>query len=508
MPNSIKKTVHSTVTKLSLFDLFTDYNDGIIITYNKWLQRLSQKKTWTAKQYKKAKEYIHHLIHGSANVQAFLLADIESLISTAEAQARKETGQVSLIFIQILEDLKVLKSKGVLYIILDGQNRLEYGIKPFFKNLMSIQINTDNNILTNIFFKNLEKEIQDEIKKIEVYVCRVKADDISHILSTLQAINLGEPWTPHERRSVLFTPVAFEMQRLSCDTVVFETCKKLSNILFNTKDYSLEKKGDTLLFAEFLHFLDKGNFGNDKSLDTLYNIIDISIDKNIKMLKNILMFMCQTCNNNPTLIEKIKSKTYFINMFIILNMLVNKNARNGGLMKYNFTIETGKIVQIKSAKAFFDEVFDLFTELKADISQYEYERDENGNVKIDTKTKLPKINRKLAKAGTWALHNNGSDQIDLEARERIIASKINSILDKMYDEGLILIDHPRKIDALTEAQLYAKTKIDEFSRYGEPISFISKKEIDHIKPVSKGGDNSLENLVLTSRENNRNKAAR
>ena len=196
-------------------------------------------------------------------------------------------------------------------------------------------------------------------------------------------------------------------------------------------------------------------------------------------------------------------------MFIILNMLVNKNARNSGLLQYTFNMrEPGKIDQILSAKAFFSGVFDIINKLRADISQFEYERDSQGNVVIDPKTKKPKINRSLAKVGYWVYHNKGSAQIDLEARERIIAPKLNELISNLMDQGLIHKEDPRKIDTLTNDILFATNKNDILSRYGERIKSISKLEVDHIVPVSKGGDNSLENLVLTSKTNNRKKSGK
>ena len=511
MPNSIKKTVHNRIYNFNLFKLYTLYDEGKIITYQKWLQRLSQQRAWTAKQYKKATEYAEHLIHGSANVQAFLLADIESLILTAEKQAKLEEGPKSEIFLEILKDLKARKEKGVEHIILDGQNRLQYGISPFFKNLMKLNIKTMNKTFNSVFFKDLDSDIQEEVKKNEVIVCEIRSEDISDILSTLQAINQGEAWTPHERRSVMFTPVAFEMNKLSQHPLVFELCKKLSKakVIFNNKEYALEKRGDTLLFAQFLHLIEKGNFGNDDSYDTLYNTIDASLDKNIQMLKYILEYMCQTYTDHPTLVNETLTKSYFINMFIILNMLVNKKARNRGLLHYHFNMkEPGKIDQILSSKAFFSGVFQIINTLRADISQFEYERNVNGDIVIDQKTKKPKINRSLAKVGYWVYHNKGSAQIDLEARERIIAPELNKLISNLMDQNLIHKEDPRKIDTLTSNILHAITKNDSLSRYGERIQSIDSLEIDHRIPVSKGGNNSLENLVLTSKENNRRKAGK
>jgi 5-methylcytosine-specific restriction endonuclease McrA len=376
---------------------------------------------------------------------------------------------------------------------------------------MKLNIATTNQILTNVYFKDLGSDIQKEIQNLPVIICTVKSEDISHILSTLQAINQGEPWTPHEIRSVLFTPVAFEMNKLSSSFLVLDTCKKLSEakVLFNTKEYALEKRGDTLLFAQFLHYLDKGNFGNDKSFDMLYNSIDISIDSHIKRLKHILEFMCQTYNDNPSLIKETKTKTYFINMFILLNMLTNKKARNSGLLSYTFNLrEPGKIDQIISPYSFFSGVFGIINKLRSDISQFEVSRNADGDVIKDPKTKEPIINRALAKVGSWVFHNKGSTQLDLEARERLLAPKVNELISNLMNQGLIHKEDPRKISTLSENILISKTETDVLSRFGERIQMVKELEIDHKRPVSKGGDNSLDNLILTSKENNRRKAAK
>ena len=100
------------------------------------------------------------------------------------------------------------------------------------------------------------------------------------------------------------------------------------------------------------------------------------------------------------------------------------------------------------------------------------------------------------------------EERDLEARERIIAPELNKLISNLMDQNLIHKEDPRKIDTLTSNILHAITKNDSLSRYGERIQSIDSLEIDHRIPVSKGGNNSLENLVLTSKENNRRKAGK
>jgi hypothetical protein len=516
---SLRKRVNTIVQAYTLYEIYKDFSEGKIAVYHEWLQRLSQKKAWTAKQFKKAKSYVDNLIHGGANVQSFLLVDIDHLILTADKQFvenqtdDEDTNEknVSALYKQILDELQEMKLKGVLFLILDGQNRLKYGIAPFFENKMSVTIDTIGG-KTDSYFKDLNLVTQEEIKSITIFTCVVEpvAGDIKHILDTLIAINEGEPWSTHEKRSLKFTVTSLEIAKIAYKNVnIVRMVKELSknSKVFTGKEYSLEKRGDTLLFAEYLHFLEKGNYGDDKALDLLYSKNDKALDENINKLKSILFFISQAYIDNPKLISKTINGSYFDNLFIILNLLTNKKANNRRLMKYIFSLnDNGIINQIKTPGLFVENIFDIFTEFNADITQFEYKKDLNGNIFLDKDGK-PVINRSAAKPDTWVFHNKNSTNVDIEARIHLISNRINMLIENFMDKGHIDKEDPRKIDTLSKMMLLHKTKKDPYSRFGKNISLIDKLEIDHRISVKKGGTNDDNNLVLTSRENNRKKGA-
>ena len=122
---------------IKLFDLYEKYKSGEIQPYSVWLQRLKQESKWSAKDWFKARSYLFRLISsGETSKSIFTVVDIKLLIARLEEQISTLSPEnvKGNIFKKMIQDLENMQQGGCKFILLDGQNRLEYPIKRFFEN--------------------------------------------------------------------------------------------------------------------------------------------------------------------------------------------------------------------------------------------------------------------------------------------------------------------------------------------------------------------------------------
>ena len=137
MQNQIEAATGFKIYQKKLRELYELYSSGEIQPYSVWLQRLKQESKWSAGDWVKARSYLYRLFSsGKTSKTMFTVVDIDLLIRrlTEEIQFKSDENIISAIFEMMIEDLEVMKSGGCKLVLLDGQNRLEYPIKKFFKS--------------------------------------------------------------------------------------------------------------------------------------------------------------------------------------------------------------------------------------------------------------------------------------------------------------------------------------------------------------------------------------
>ena len=136
MSNYIEPISGFNPISIKLFDLYEKYKSGEIQPYSVWLQRLKQESKWSAKDWFKARSYLFRLISsGETSKSIFTVVNIKLLIERLEEQINYLSPEniKGNIFKKMVEDLENMKQGGCKFILLDGQNRLEYPIKRFFE---------------------------------------------------------------------------------------------------------------------------------------------------------------------------------------------------------------------------------------------------------------------------------------------------------------------------------------------------------------------------------------
>ena len=132
MTNYIEPISGFQTTSLTLFDLYERYKSEQIQPYSVWLQRLKQESKWSAKDWFKARSYLFRLISsGETSKSIFTVVDIKLLIARLEEQISTLSPEnvKGNIFKKMIQDLEKMQQGGCKFILLDGQNRLEYPIK-------------------------------------------------------------------------------------------------------------------------------------------------------------------------------------------------------------------------------------------------------------------------------------------------------------------------------------------------------------------------------------------
>ena len=113
------------------------YNTGELDTYSVWLQRLKQYDKWAKDEWEKSRSYLFRILtSGNVSKSIFTVVDIDMLISTIKERLEFSASEDVRhdIFNVMVEDLERMKTKGCKYLLLDGQNRLEFVIKRFFNS--------------------------------------------------------------------------------------------------------------------------------------------------------------------------------------------------------------------------------------------------------------------------------------------------------------------------------------------------------------------------------------
>lgn len=497
----ILPTLQVKTVQTNIYDLAYNYKLGKYVTFNKWLQRTAQEKKWTAKQHKKAKSYLNQQLHTHGAIQGFYIAPIPFLIANIEDQKENQPEMADL-WSELLDWLKEKQKNGATHIILDGQNRLKFSIVPFlFEDLTVDNLNTDNGLLNNALFKDLDESTQQQIRDIPVLLSLVIGGDVISVVNSLISINEGEPWNACERRSVQLTPVSFKINRLVSHPNVVSFHTQIQNNVFNGKDYAMEKKGDVLFVSEHLHFIRNKKPGSKSSLDIMYAASDETMKNDLKLMNDQILWLSNNLKNHPKILEKITSKEVYRDILIFLNMLTNKQARGNDELPYTVNLD-----QIKEPEVFIEDLLEeLQTKLK-DVSQFEPDKDEDGNIIYENGQ--PKYRVANVKPGTFYNFHKNSSEVDLKGREKLFIKDYSVFLDECVAAGVIQTKDARKLGKFEKMQAQAKFNGDTLDRFPTTnLEVLSGKELDHIVSVKKGGTGDVDNLQYISKTANRTKAA-
>ena len=267
----------------SLREIADYYKTGKWISFQKWLQRLEQEKKWTKQDKANAKAYLSGLLMTEGCLQGFLVCDIDFLIRDIIEQ-KSDKPELDDIWKEMIEWLEEKKEIGAEAVILDGQNRLKFSITPFIYGNLAIPLVVDGVEKNDVTFASLDDTDKQQVNEHQVIVSYAIGGNVVAVVERLIAINEGESWSPHEKRCIQFTPVAYSINKTISHPDIVHFMSKLDELGVFSTTYSLQKKGDSLFVAEHLHYLRHQRVGEKKSLDTLYNESDDKLTKEMNCL--------------------------------------------------------------------------------------------------------------------------------------------------------------------------------------------------------------------------------
>ena len=481
-----------------------EYESGRWGCFNQWLQRFEQRAKWEANDKLKARQYMRRLLMTKGPIQSFFVGHIDFIIEAVN-RGKAEKPDLKELWDLMLEWLERSKEGGMTHIIFDSQNRLKFGIQPFFKNKLSVSLTIDGEERNNVHFKDLDDETKQQVLDHEVWISYAYAGSIEAIVEQLVAMNEGEPWVAHERRSTRLSPVALQIYRTTNHHKVRELhCKLAKNAkVFNDKEYSLDKKGDSLFVAELVHYLRYAHKGDHKSLDAMYDESDANLVQELKIGNELAIWVA---NNIPDcVVDKHFSKEMYRDIFIFTSMLIRatKNIHRADEVRYNV-----KLRQITHPSLYIEKLINRIQKKIQDASNFPIKKDvvtgdpildKDGNTIPYKKTPLP---------DTFAIYHRGSKAKDFRGRERLFINEFNDLIDECVDEGIIQPTDARKMSEYEKLQAKTNFVDDPSERFvSSNIKSVLGLEIDHIQPVKKNGSNDANNLKYIPEKDNRQKGA-
>ena len=152
-------------------------------------------------------------------------------------------------------------------------------------------MNIDGQERGNVLYKDLDFDTQQQVNEHPVLLSVAHNGNVTSVVEQLIAINEGEPWSEHERRCVLLTPVAYHINKITSHPDVVKFMTKLDSLGILTTNYALHKKGDSLYIAEYLHYLRNGKLGSKSSLTKLYHANDEDLDQQLRDTNEMFLWI-------------------------------------------------------------------------------------------------------------------------------------------------------------------------------------------------------------------------
>jgi len=168
-----------------------------------FLQRLAQQIEWNRHDRRRAKAYLRSLVKGSGLLDAFVVVPTELILKSVKNNMEDAIGEELEAWKSVFEYVEERIGKGAKYFIIDGQNRLNESIIPFFDNDMAFSANEalvftgEDGERVNVAgknFKDLPEGIQNYIWNIQIPFVTATAGDIKQFSDALIWKNEGIAW--------------------------------------------------------------------------------------------------------------------------------------------------------------------------------------------------------------------------------------------------------------------------------------------------------------------------
>jgi len=494
----------------TVWDFYTLAMQNKIAVLPEWLQRLQQKKKWRKNKGEKTLSFLQSFFVGNHLLTPFYMVSINVLIDYIENENKLETDKtIKDIHSDMLFTLNNKKSQGVEFILLDGQNRLEEAIKPFFQGtLLSniykkpfIFLKEEKSIeLNNFKFTDLDlsDDIKETFKNVQIIVAEGKDGHIESYVNSIIDMNNGEPWSLFECTIIKPTALAYLINKdIFHDPIIqslFGNDELSGNVKGMSGSYEIEKKGDAKFICELVYLIGNNCDSGIGTENDNANIIINSEQKFVtayKKVKSYLNFISVNtdCVLNKNLKEKQKifDKESLRGLILFLDLIINKSNTEYD----NCLLNIKELQNIHISKPIFEDFIKWHNE------------------KVDIETTPQDFIEGEPKPGTYVFNTRGASNKNMKSR----LGFINSFITDNYNEWVSKHYISSEYTDYRKYETYLKKKNnykDPYSKADTKINLRSLINTDHIlsKRGKKEGTNSVDNLVITNPKSNKIKSNR
>ena len=519
MKLSIQPCTGYNISTKSLTEIKDMYLNGELNTYDVWLQRLKQKDKWAADNWAKSRSYLFRLFtSGPYTKSSYTAVDINMLIAKIEERMESLSTDscITSIFYEMVEALKLMKLGGCKFILLDGQNRLEYALKLFFKNelewryvdkltqipkkLTFVDKNNMQYSKEGFHYKDLSSEEKDVIDDIKIIFAMGSVGEIDEYIDDLIDDNSGEQWNDFEKKITNLKTLPYLVNTsLSKSTKVKGSNEKkprdnvpsfkdvLDKVGSLTGAYSIEKKGYHKIICELTQLDMTGNI----SLD--YEVMwDTSKHGNItKSFDNVKEFFnsIAKCSKFP-LSKEVGGKNIFATKELLRNFYMITQILREGAKGYKVPLS-----KINNLRAIYDDYMKL-DNLKRD-------RTRNSKDFVVLKTSDGKDGAPAAKPGTYIWSMKAIRPENLTCRRSILTAFVEEHIESWVDKSIIDRLDRKELTDIQKRRVILEAQEDPFSVHGETLDpLVDNIHVDHIEQFGRGGSNDISNLQATTGASN------
>jgi hypothetical protein len=463
----------------------------------------------------KVNSYLTTLFSGSSLKDTIQLAKIDTIVAKLKADLEVETDSFEKDFLkENLDYFVALLEDDKEYLVLDGQHRIEELVLYFSNETMFNPTSPvvfqkegeSGNIDVKGKYQDLDEDVQDYLyKNIPLIVVTYHTGDLQELANIFITSNSMVAMSSHEKRILQYNQNNRWLNELcNHDTNVRSMFTNIGSGM--TGEYDLMKKGDTLFTAEMLLWINDNLYENqsEKLDDALSpNRLNKKVtsklyisDKDRSTTKKILKLMADGCAEYPDSLMKKFSKSSLYNLFYTLAFFMQNNNKWGKLKDMNGRYEVSDMKSF--TKWFFDKEF-------ARINH------------VDTYMRFRKPNGKMAKQMhdySYAKHNADQKHGSKTCMKGQGGSKYNFsdygrlryLLEELSESMPDLLQLGTISPIGSRSGVYSRDQL--MTGHGIDLSKSKGLHLDHIVPIKKNGDTTLENTRFVDAKTNMNDSDR
>jgi len=341
-------------------------------------------------------------------------------------------------------------------------------------------------------FKDMPEETQKAVLETPLTLVMINKATLQDMVDVTIYTNIGEPWNNHERRIIVPSKFnRFLMSYMNDNPLLeamFNNTKNLSSA------YSLLKKGDSLIIAEWITYYynvlknDIYKWPKESQLDLQSSVVGLDGQSTSKLKKSTKV-VSKVVDMTNTISSVKFERTLLDNLFILLTILETSSHPLNSFQKK---------VKIGNLSKFMD----WFMKMESKLREADYYiKDTDGNIVVE-----PITGKKMTNSESFKRKCGAKKVDDIQLRSNLMIEEFNNDYDNLFASGVVsLVDTKNytkkdKLEAAIEND-WIDASGEEFT-FEELMGSDSIIEGDHQEARDAGNDTSKENLVLRNKRAN------